>query len=212
LPMPSIGDDRRLLQELYVPSTDDFVLIDVPEMRFLMVDGNGNHGSEAFTWGTRWLISVLGPIKPTAKERMGSRYVEPPLEVLWWADHMSDFIAGKRDRFRWRQMIVMADWVDDQMIGEAIASASRRLGEPKSSLRLDRFAEGTCVQIMHIGSEDDAVPTMDRLYKEFLPEHQLVATGYFHEIYLSDPKRVAPERMRTVLRQPVAHVEDAEAP
>jgi hypothetical protein len=210
--MPSISDDRRLLQELYLPPTDEFVLLDVPEMRFLMVDGNGNHDSEAFALGTRWLISAIGPIRPKAKERMGNRYVEPPLEVLWWADDMSDFIAGKRDKFKWRQMIVMADWIDDEMIDHAIASASRRVGEPPSSLRLEPFAEGTCAQIMHVGSEDDALSTMDRLYNQFIPEHQLVARGSLHEIYLSDPKRVAPERMRTVLRQPVAHLEDAGTP
>jgi hypothetical protein len=116
---------------------------------------------------------------------------------------MSDFIASRGDAFRWQQMIVMADWVDHDMIDRAVASGSRRLGEPPESLRLDRFAEGTCVQIMHVGTEDDAAPTMARLYDEFLPEHQLVPTGSFHEIYLSDPKRVKPERMRTVLRQPV---------
>jgi hypothetical protein len=65
---------------------------------------------------------------------------------------------------------------------------------------------------MHVGSEDNAVSTMDRLYNEFIPQHQLVATGSFHEIYLSDPKRVAPERMRTVLRQPVAHLADVGTP
>lgn len=81
--MPSSGADRRLLEQLYLPPTDDFVLRDVPEMRFLMVDGRGDHAGEAFTQSTRWLISVLGPLKPTAKNRMGSRYVEPPLEVLW---------------------------------------------------------------------------------------------------------------------------------
>lgn len=209
--MPDI-DDRRLLEELYVPPTNEFVLLDVPEMRFLMIDGSGDHGSEPFTQGTRWLISVLGPMKPAAKERMGRRYVEPPLEVLWWADDMKDFIAGKRDKFRWRQMIVMADWVDGEMVDQAIASASSQLGEPPGSLRLDRFAEGTCVQILHLGPEEDAAPTMDRLYNEYMPDHRLVATGYFHEIYLSDPRRVAPERMRTVLRQPVARAGETGEP
>jgi hypothetical protein len=208
LPVPSISDDERLLRELYLPQAGEFVLVDVPEMRFLMIDGSGDHRSQAFAYGTRWLMSVLEPIKPMARERMGTRYAEPPLEVLWWSDDMSDFIAGKRDKFRWRQMIVMADWVDDGMIDHAIAMASRRLGDAPSSLRLDRFDEGTCAQIMHVGLEDDAVPTMDRLHNEFLAEHQLVATGYFHEIYLSDPKRVAPEEMRTVLRQPVAPVRE----
>jgi hypothetical protein len=207
--MPDISDDKRLLQELYLPPADDFVLLEVPEMQFVMIDGKGGHDTEAFVQGTRWLSSVIVPIKPVAKERMGKDYVEPPLEVLWWADDMSDFIAGERDKFKWRQMIVMADWVDDEMVDQAIASASRRLGDPPGSLRLDRFAEGTCVQIMHVGSEDAAVSTMDRLYKGFLPDRNLLATGFFHEIYLSDPRRVAPERMRTVLRQPVAHVDEA---
>ena len=200
----SKSDERRLLEELYLPPADEFVLVDVPEMRFVMIDGEGDHGSEAFAQATRRLLSVIDPIRPFAKERMGRDYAEPPLEVLWWADDMNDFISGKRDKFRWRQMIVMADWVEAEMFDQALTESSERLGDPPSTLRLDRFAEGTSVQIMHVGPEEAALPTMARLHGEFLPEHQLVATGYFHEIYLSDPKRVAPKRMRTVIRQPVA--------
>jgi hypothetical protein len=200
----STSEERRRLEELYLPSADDFVLVEVPEMPFLMLDGEGDHTTPAFRQGTRWLVSAIQPIKPVARERMGTRYVEPPLEVLWSADDMGDFIAGNRDRFRWRQMIVMAEWVDRELLDRAIATAAERLGEPPADLRLERFAEGTCVQIMHVGREEDAVPTMARLYDGFLPAHGLVATGSFHEIYLSDPRRVKPERMRTVLRQPVA--------
>jgi hypothetical protein len=204
----STSDERRRLEELYLPSPDDFVLVEVPDMRFVMIDGDGDHETAAFARGTRWLFSVIQPMKPIAKERMGARYVEPPLEVLWWADDMRDFIAGNRDRFKWRQMLVMAEWVDDALFDRAVAEASGRLGEPPAGLRLSRFEEGTCVQIMHVGPERDAVPTMARLYDGFLPDHDLVATGSFHEIYLSDPKRVPPDRMRTVLRQPVASVAD----
>jgi hypothetical protein len=205
----STPDERRLLRELYLPPTDEFVLVDVPEMRFVMIDGGGDHRTEVFAQGTRWLLSVIGPIRPLARKRMGRSYVEPPLEVLWWADDMSDFIAGDRDRFKWRQMIVMAEWVDPEIIDRAIDTASERLGEPPSSLKADRFAEGTSVQIMHVGPEEAAVPTMGRLYGEFLPERGLVPTGSFHEIYLSDPKRVAPKKVKTVLRQPVTEIAEA---
>jgi hypothetical protein len=202
----STSDDLTLLKKLYLPPADEFVEVDVPEMQFLMLDGEGHHSSEGFVLATRWLMSVIRPIKPIAKERMGKSYYEPPLEVLWWADDMNDFIAGDREKIKWRQMIVMADWVDQEIFDRALAEASGKLGEPPRAVRLERFAEGTSVQIMHVGLEQDAVPTMACLYDEFLPEHRLVARGSFHEIYLSDPKRVKPERIRTVLRQPVAPV------
>ncbi len=159
-----------------------------------------------FRLGTRWLLSLIAPIKPIARERMGGSYAEPPLEVLWWADDMKDFISGDRAKWMWRQMIVMADWIDEELFDRGRTAASERLGEPPNTLRLDRFDEGTSVQIMHVGREEDAIPTMARLHHDFLPEHDLVATESFHEIYLSDPKRVAPEKMKTVLRQPVTHV------
>jgi len=196
-------DDRRRLEELYLPPADDFVLVDVPDLQFAMVDGDGDPAGDAFTQASRWLFSAIYPIKRVAKERMGKRFVEPPLEALWWADDMNDFIVGNRDKLKWRLMIVTADWVDQEMFDQAVATASQRLGEPPSDLRLERFAEGTSVQIMHVGPNSDEVATLVRLHHEFLPEHDLVPNGHHHEIYLTDPNRVAPEKLRTVLRQPV---------
>jgi hypothetical protein len=202
----STPDERRLLKTLYLPPADEFVLVEVPEMRFMVIDGEGDHDAASFAEGTKWLLAVVDAIRPVAKERMGKHFLEPPLEVLWWADDMNDFITKDRDRFRWRQMIVMAEWVDEEMVSRAVTDASERLGEPPSTLRLERFAEGTCVQIMHVGPEGTAVQTMTRLYDGFLPRHNLVATGRFHEIYLTDPKRPASGKLKTVLRQPVEHV------
>jgi hypothetical protein len=198
----SVPDDPEQLRRLYLPPTDEFVVVDVPEMQFLMIDGVGGHETETFAAATDWLLAALHPIRRIAKTRMGKRFVEPPLEVLWWADDMADLIAGNRARYKWRQMIVTADWVSSTMFDDAVASASTRLGEPPATLRLEQFDEGRCVQIMHIGVESDAVPTMARLHDEFLPAHDLVAVGPHHEIYLSDAS-AAPEKMRTVLRQPV---------
>jgi hypothetical protein len=194
------------LEELYLPPSDEFVLVDVPDLQFVMIDGEGDHGSAAFAHGFQWLFAAIYPIKRLAKERMGKRFVEAPPECLWWADDMNDFIAGNRDKFRWRLMMVTADWVDKEMFGEAVAQASQRLGEPPRSLRLERFAEGMCAQIMHVGPEESAIPTMARLHNEFLPAHGLVAAGYHHEIYLTDSNRVAPEKLKTVLRQPVGQL------
>jgi hypothetical protein len=87
-------DDRRRLEELYLPPADDFVLVDVPDLQFAMVDGEGNPAGQAYTDASRWLFAAIYPIKRVAKERMGKRFVEPPLEALWWADDMNDFIAG----------------------------------------------------------------------------------------------------------------------
>jgi hypothetical protein len=196
-------DDRRRLEELYLPSADDFVLVDVPDLQFVMIDGEGDPDGEAFRQATRWLFAVIYPMKKVAKERMGKRFVEPPLEGLWWADDMNDFIAGNRGKLKWRLMIVTADWVDEEMFDQAVAKASERLGEPPSSLRLERYAEGLSVQIMHVGPNSEEVATLVRLHHEFLPERDLVPRGHHHEIYLNDPNRVAPEKLRTVLRQPV---------
>jgi hypothetical protein len=202
----SVLDDRRRLEELYLPAPDHFVLVDVPDLQFVMLDGEGDPSGETFAQGMRWLFAVIYPIKRIARQRMGKRFVEPPLECLWWAADVNDLIAGIRDRFKWRLMIVTADWVDQTLFEEALATASKRLGEPPRSLRLERYAEGTSVQIMHVGPEQAAATTITRLHHEFLPEHSLIPAGYHHEIYLTDPNRVAPEKRRTVLRQPVKRV------
>jgi len=197
-----LSKDR--LKELYLPPTEDFVFVEVPDMQFAMIDGEGNPGGEHHRRSVKWLFTAIHPIKRIAKERMGRDFVEPPLEGLWWADDMNDLITANRDNLKWRMMIVTADWVTEAMFDQAVATASERLGEVPVSLRLDRFDEGRCVQIMHVGDyTKEAAGVVRRLHHEFLPRHDLMARGYHHEIYLTDPSRVAPERMRTVIRQPV---------
>ncbi|MGH2635264.1 MAG: GyrI-like domain-containing protein [Actinomycetota bacterium] len=117
---------------------------------------------------------------------------------------MRGLVAGTRDELKWRLMIVTADWVTDDMFERGVTTASERLGEVPGSLRLERFDEGRCVQIMYVGDyRTDATALARRLHHEFLPRHDLRPNGLHHEIYLSDPSRVAPEKMRTEVRQPV---------
>jgi hypothetical protein len=197
-------DSKERLKELYLPSSEDFVLVDVPELRFVMVDGEGSPDGQLFSNRTRWLFAVIHPLKQIARERMGRDFVEPPLECLWWSDDIQDFVAGRKDQFRWRQMIVAdADWLEETMFEQAVAQASHKLGEVPSGLRLERYAEGKCVQIMHVGAPGTQASVMTRMHHEFLPVHDLAPHGHHHEIYLNDPRRVAPEKLKTVLRQPV---------
>jgi len=173
-------------------------------MRYVMIDGHGAADRSALDHAVKWLFAVIYPNKRIARERMGKHFVEPPLEGLWWADDVQDFICSNRDKLNWRMMIVYEpDWLTAEMFRDGVAAAKARLGEPPESLRLESYPEGRSVQIMHVGPPSAGAPTIARLHREFLPAHKLIPNGHHHEIYLTDPKRVAPEKQRTVLRQPV---------
>ncbi|MCX7418327.1 MAG: GyrI-like domain-containing protein [Planctomycetia bacterium] len=196
-------DSKEKIKELYQPSAADFSMVDVPDLQFVMIDGEGDPGGELFQHLTRWIFAVVHPIRLIARKRMGKDFVEPPLECLWWSDDMNDFIAGKKDKWKWRLMIVTADWLEEEMFEQAVNEASKKLGEVPRTLRLERFAEGKSVQIMHVGPPGSQATPIGRLHEEFLPTNNLIPNGYHHEIYLNDARRVAPEKLRTVLRQPV---------
>jgi len=116
---------------------------------------------------------------------------------------MSAFIEGDRDSWLWTAMIMQPDWVTPDMYAAGLAKAERKLGEPNLTLRFEPFHEGLSVQILHIGPYSAEAPTIARLHQEFLPSNGLVENGHHHEIYLGEPRRTAPEKLKTVLRQPV---------
>lgn len=197
-------DLQGRLKELYLPPADEFVWVDVPEMRYVMIDGQGAADRTGLDLAVKWLFTAIHPIKKVARERMGKNFVEPPLEGLWWAEDMRDFIRGNRAKLEWRMMIVFEpDWLTKEMLDDGIVQAQKRLGAPPDSLRLESYREGRCVQIMHLGLPAEQVALLKRLHGEFLPAHNLIPKGRHHEIYLTDPNRTAPEKMKTVLRQPV---------
>ena len=198
------ADLKARLKELYLPPTKDFALVDVPEMRYIMVDGRGAADRSALDHAVKWLFAAVYPIKRIARERMGKDFVEPPLEGLWWADDMKDFICGNRDRLNWRMMIVYEpDWLTAKMFDDAVATTKARLGDPPDSLRIESYHEGLRVKsCTSVPLTRKPLPSPG-CTKNSLPAHNLMPNGHHHEIYLTDPNRVAPERMRTVLRQPV---------
>lgn len=193
----------KRLKELYLPPSDRFVVVDVPKLRFLMIDGRGDPQNGSGKQIVKWLYMVVHPIRSEAKRRMGKRFVEPPLESLWWADDMRDLAKGKREKLKWRMMIVLPDWVEDAMLEQGRQAAQKRLGDVPGSLRVENYHEGKSVQIMHVGHPGQQCATMARLHDEFLPAQGLKPHGLHHEIYLNDPSRVDSKNLKTVLRQPV---------
>ena len=196
-------DDRRRLEELYLPSADDFVLVDVPNLQFVMIDGEGDPAGAAFAQASRWLFAVIYPIKRIAKQRMGKRYVEPPLEGLWWADDPTDFVERRKNLWHWTMMIMAPDFIGRSLFDAAVEKSTKKLGAQPESLRLELLDEGRALQILHIGSYDDEGPTLAKLHNDVMPSQSLTFSGPHHEIYLSDPHKTEPAKLKTILRQPV---------
>lgn len=198
-------DVKVALKELYAPSSKDFTMVDVPRMQYLAIDGHGNpNTSPEYVAALEALYPVAYALKFMSKKELDRDFVVGPLEGLWRADDPTAFTTRKKDEWDWTMMISQPDWITDAMTDAAIATVTAKKGIPAlKRLRLLELIEGTSVQILHIGSYDDEAPTLAKLHDEFMPAHGFTFHGDHHEIYLGDPRRVAPEKLRTVLRQPV---------
>lgn len=199
-------DFKKTLKPLYVPSAKDFVLVNVPTMNFIKVDGAGPPGNQAYTDACGWLYPISYGLKFMSKITLEQDYVVPPLEGLWWANDMTAYTDDRRDEWLWTLMIMVPDWITNDMYAQALETAATKLGSPPATLRLEAFAEGKSVQILHIGPFSEEGPTLARLHNEYMPAQGLDWNGNHHEIYLSDSRRTAPEKLKTVLRQPVKSV------
>lgn len=198
-------DFRKTMKALYLPPAGRFVEIDVPAMRFLMVDGKGDpNKAQSYAEAVEALYSVAYTLKFMVKKELAKDYTVPPLEGLWWSDDMASFVAREKDKWSWTMMIMVPDFVPEVMVAKAIAAAGAKKELPALPLvRLETYAEGLSVQTMHIGTYDAEGPTLMRLHSKYLPENGLVENGHHHEIYIGDPRKSAPEKLKTVLRQPV---------
>ncbi len=197
-------DFKKTLKHLYAPKKK-FEIVDVPEMQFLMVDGHGDpNTAQEYADAVEALYAVAYKMKFMSKKRLEKDYTVPPLEGLWWAEDMDTYLTRDKSAWDWTMMIMAPDWITEEIFAAAVDEV--RVKKKPASLdkvRLEKYHEGLSVQIMHIGSYDDEAPTIAALHHEFMPAHGLTENGKHHEIYLSDPRRVAPEKLKTVLRQPV---------
>ena len=173
-----------------------FDLLTVPRMRFLQVDGTGDpNTSPAYEAELEALYPLAYRLKFHSKRELGRDYVVPPLEGRWWAEDMDAFTSRRdKDRWQWRMMLMTPHWLTGEDV-EAVREGSE--------VRWEEFDEGRCLPTLHVGPYDEEGPVLERMHREEIPSRGLAMTGRHHEIYLGDPRLATPERLRTILRQPV---------
>lgn len=197
--------DFKKSLDAYRAKRGEFRVVDVPDLQYLMVDGHGDpNSSPAFTEAVEALYPVAYKLKFASKRELGRDYVVPPLEGLWWADDMDSFTTSRdKSQWDWTLLLLVPDWIERDLFAAAIEQATASGRARLDDVRLEPLSEGRCVQTLHVGSFDDEAGVLDRLHHEVIPGQGLRMAGKHHEIYLSDFRKVAPEKQRTILRQPV---------
>jgi hypothetical protein len=196
-------DLRKQYAFLYKPSAKAPQLVNVPDLAFLAVDGEGDPNQEPFQEAVAALYSAAYTLKFAIKKAQAVDYPVMALEARWWVADGAPFSFTERTGWRWTAMILQPDLITPADVADAIAQAGRK--KPNAALarlRLERFTEGRAAQIMHLGPYADEPATLDRMHN-WVTEQGLQLRGKHHEIYLSDPARTAPEKMKTILRHPV---------
>jgi len=179
-------------------------LVDVPEIAYLMIDGVGDpNTSAAYREAVTALYGVAYRTKFIAKAATGTDHVVMPLEGLWWTDDMADFTQDDKSNWKWTMLIAQPDHVMTTHVASAIEEIVAKKGrEGAGQVRFERWEEGRAAQVLHLGGYGDEAPTIAGLHA-FIADSGFSLAGKHHEIYLNDPSRVAPEKLKTIIRQPV---------
>ncbi len=207
--MPAKLDLKKKLKHLYAPSAKEVQVVDVPEMSFLMIDGDIGPGAEPATSETfQEAMQALYGLSYTLKFMSKLRKEDPidytvmALEGLWWVDG-GEFSFDHKEDWRWTMMMMQPDHITAEMVEKARTQAAEKRPSPAlSRVRLERFREGLSMQIMHVGGYEDEPRTIEKMMA-FAREKGYALRGKHHEIYLGDPRRAKPENLKTVLRQPI---------
>ena len=201
--MTTMTDTEQRFERLYRarPAPE---LVEVPPASFLMIDGHGDPNvSESYQAAVQALYAVSYAIKFALQRAGGPRYRVSPLEGLWWTADMTGFGTDK-SAWDWTMLIRQPDEVSPALVEKVAREVARKKRIPVAcDLRLERFEEGLAAQVLHLGPYRDEGPTIQRLHA-FIEASGHTKRGKHHEIYLGDPRRAAPERLRTIIRQPVS--------
>jgi hypothetical protein len=199
-------DFKKADQALYTGKQGRFDLIDVPPLPYLMIDGAGDPNTvPAYQRALEALYGLSYTLKFAAKAALGRDHVVGPLEGLWWADDLTDFAANNREGWKWCMMIRQPDWMTQDMLRAAQGKMAAKGGDA-GLVRLETLHEGLCLQVLHIGPYTAEGPLLAQMHGQEFPARGLRAKGHHHEIYLSDPRKVAAQKLKTILRQPVERV------
>lgn len=195
-------DYKKELKEFYKVSAKNVELVSVPAMNYLMIDGEGSPESKSYSESVEALFSVSYTLKFLVKKGgMEIDYGVMPLEGLWWVDDMSKFDVNKKEDWKWTSLIMQPEIITEELVQEGVAQVLKKKGLNLDKLRFESYKEGNAGQIMHIGPFSEEGPTIQKIHKH-IDENGFSLCGKHHEIYLSDIRRAAPEKWRTIIRQP----------
>lgn len=197
-------DLRKELKDLYRPRKGKIVEVEVPPLRYLMIDGQGDpNTSQAYADAVEALFSVSYTAKFMVKKGPQEiDYSVMPLEGLWWADDMSTFNVEDKASWKWTMLMMQPDFIPEEVVMDAVEQVrEKKQLHAVEDLRLESFSEGRCAQVLHIGPFSEEGPAIERLHA-FI-EARSTLRGKHHEIYLSDIRRAAPKNWRTIIRQPM---------
>lgn len=205
-------DFKKRDKALYSGKVGRLDRVEVPPMSYLMIDGEGGPVGESYVPSIAALYGLSYGLKFFSKTRLSRDYVVGPLEGLWWAEDMNTFLTREKDQWLWTMMIRQPEWLTKEHFGEVVeatvAKNAKKADAPTSEdllrkVRLETYHEGDSVQVLHLGAYDDEGPILAKMHHEHIPENRLQMHLKHHEIYLSDPRKMAPEKLKTILRQPV---------
>jgi hypothetical protein len=199
--------DVKKTMPSYRASVGRFDDVSVPPLRYLMIDGSGDPNTDtAYAEAIAAIYPVAYALKFASKKGRDVDYVVPPLEALWWAADMSSFTVNRdASQWEWTLMSLVPEWLSSDDVDRALARTAERKNAPAALplIRAEVLDEGTVVQTLHVGPFEDEGPVLAELHDRIVPERGYRLAGRHHEIYFSDPRTTAPEKRRTLLRQPV---------
>lgn len=197
-------DLKKELKPLYQPGQSKVVTVEVPRFNFLMIDGKGDpNTASAYKEAVEALFSLSYTLKFAVKKGPAAiDYGVMPLEGLWWAEDMEKFAQTPKDEWLWTAMIMQPEMINEELIAEAKENLSKKKDLPgRERIRFEPFEEGRAAQILHIGPFSEEGPTIQKVH-DYIQEMGFPLKGKHHEIYLSDIRRAAPEKWKTIIRQP----------
>ena len=205
-------DFKKTYPELYAPKAGDFALVEVPPLQYLAYDGHGDpNTSSEYVGALECLYPTAYALKFASKKNLDRDFTVGPLEGQWRAADMTAFTRGDKAAWDWTMLVAQPPWITPELVADALAAVQKKKQLPGlDRVRLLTLEEGTAVQILYIGAYDAEGPVLERLHHQWLPAHGLTFNGDHHEVYLSDPRRTATEKLRTVLRQPVRPIQPAD--
>ena len=198
-------DFKKEKKDLYYPSDKKVSVVDVPRMKFLMVDGKGDpNTSTEYQNAMEALFPLSYKTKFISKKENNQDYVVMPLEGLWWVENMEEFTIEDKKSWNWTAMIMQPEFITSELIKRAMEDVEEKKNPASlSKIRFENFSERLSAQIMHIGPYGAAEgPTVERLH-DFIEKSGYKKRDKHHEIYISDVRRTRPERLKTVIRQPI---------